>query len=186
MSKIEWTERTWNPSIGCDKVSAGCKNCYADVMAKRLQAMGNSDYKDGFKFRIIPRRLDYPAAVKKPSIFFVNSMSDLFHEDMPYDFLDEVFSVMKDTPRHIYQILTKRAHILSDYCRNRSIPRNVFLGVTVENRKVLHRIETLRTVNSQKFLSIEPFIGRPGRDSRFARNRLGYCGRGERKTRHAR
>ena len=158
MSKIEWTERTWNPSIGCNKISAGCKNCYAEVMAERLQAMGNNDYKDGFTFKTIPHRLNYPLSVKKPSIFFVNSMSDLFHEKMPFDFLDEIFSVIDKTPHHIYQILTKRERILYDYCHNKKIPKNVFLGITVENKKAVSKIKILQLIDSLRFLSIEPLL----------------------------
>ena len=157
MSKIEWTEKTWNPSIGCTKISAGCKNCYAEVMAKRLKEMKNKDYREGFKFKILPQRLNYPFTIKKPTIFFVNSMSDLFHEKMPFDFLDEVFEVMKKTP-HIYQILTKREKILYEYCRNKKVNKNIFLGVTVENKKALKRIEILKKVNCKKFLSVEPLL----------------------------
>ena len=158
MSKIEWTEKTWNPSIGCNKVSAGCKNCYAEVMAKRLQAMGNKDYKDGFKFKIMPHRLDFPKTIKKPTTFFVNSMSDLFHEKMPFDFLDKIFKVMLETPRHTYQILTKRENIIYDYCKEKIISENIFLGVTVENQKSKKRIDVLRKIKSNRFLSIEPLL----------------------------
>lgn len=158
MSKIEWTEKTWNPSIGCTKVSSGCKNCYAEVMAKRLMAMGNKDYKNGFEFKILHHRLKMPLGVKKPTIFFVNSMSDLFHEKMPFDFLDKVFEVMKNTPQHIYQILTKREKILYQYCKDKKISNNIFLGVTVENKKSLKRIDFLKKINCNNFLSIEPLI----------------------------
>ena len=158
MSKIEWTEKTWNPSIGCTKISAGCKNCYAEVMAKRLQAMGNKDYKSAFRFKILPHRLDEPIKTKKPTTFFVNSMSDLFHQKMPFDFLDKIFEVMQKTPQHRYQILTKREDILYDYCFKKKISKNIFLGVTVENKKSLKRIKVLQKVNANKFLSIEPLI----------------------------
>ena len=158
MSKIEWTERTWNPSVGCSKVSAGCKNCYAERMAKRLQAMGNKDYKEGFKFKILPERLNFPKTIKRPTIFFVNSMSDLFHEKMPFDFLDQVFQVMKETPQHIYQILTKREKILFEYCRDKTIAEHIFLGVSVENQKAKKRMDFLRTLDCKKFLSIEPLL----------------------------
>ena len=158
MSKIEWTEKTWNPSIGCDKVSAGCKNCYAEVMAMRLQAMGNVDYKEGFAFKMLPHRLRYPLSIKKPTTFFVNSMSDLFHEKMRKNFLSQVFQIMEEMPQHTYQILTKRADNLADYCRDREVPRNIILGVTVENRKAKHRIDVLRRVESRKFLSLEPLL----------------------------
>ncbi len=107
-SRIEWTEATWNPTVGCDKVTAGCKNCYAEVMARRLQAMGANGYENGFEFTLMPKRLNQPLHIKKPTKFFVNSMSDLFHENVPYEFLDSVFKVMENTPWHTYQILTQR------------------------------------------------------------------------------
>lgn len=158
-SKIEWTEATWNPSIGCDKISAGCKNCYAEVMAKRLQAMRSPDYEDAFKFKIIPARLETPLKVKKPTKFFVNSMSDLFHEEMPFEFLDKVFETIRRTPQHTYQILTKREKILEKYFRKRIVPDNVWLGVTVEIAKKKNRIDVLRKIDAKiRFLSIEPLL----------------------------
>ncbi|MDR3285969.1 MAG: phage Gp37/Gp68 family protein [Prevotellaceae bacterium] len=158
-TKIEWTEATWNPSIGCSKVSAGCKFCYAEVMAKRLQAMGMQGYEDGFKFKILPERLNQPLGIKKSTKFFVNSMSDLFHEQMPFDFLDKIFEVIEKTPHHQYQILTKREKILAEYFKNRGVPKNVWLGVTVENAKMKHRIDVLRNIEAQiRFLSIEPLL----------------------------
>lgn len=163
-TKIEWTEAVWNPSIGCTKVSEGCANCYAERMAKRLQAMGNPDYKDGFKFKILPKRLNEPLNIKKPTMFFVNSMSDLFHEEMPYDYLDKIFNVISSTPQHIYQILTKREKIMFDYFSHRSVPKNVWLGVTVENAKYKYRIDYLRKINaSVRFVSFEPLIGPVGK-----------------------
>jgi len=162
-TKIEWTEAVWNPSIGCTKVSEGCANCYAERMAKRLQAMGNPDYKEGFKFKILPQRLNEPLNIKKPTMFFVNSMSDLFHEKMPYDYLDKIFSVISSTPQHIYQILTKREKIMFDYFSHRSVPKNVWLGVTVENAKYKYRIDYLRKINASiRFVSFEPLIGPVG------------------------
>lgn len=158
MSKIEWTEKTWNPTIGCTKISTGCKNCYADVMAKRLQAMGNKDYIEGFKFKVLPSRLNYPKTIKNPTVFFVNSMSDLFHEQMPISFLDQVFDVIKQTAQHTYQILTKRARRMLEYFINKRIPDNVLLGATVENRQAVKRIDYLRGISSKKFLSIEPLL----------------------------
>lgn len=158
-SKIEWTEATWNPSIGCDKVSAGCKNCYAEVMAKRLQAMGTAGYEEAFKFKILPDRLGAPVKVKKPTKFFVNSMSDLFHEEMPFEFLDRVFETIRQTPRHTYQILTKRERILEKYFQTRTVPDNVWLGVTVEMKSKKNRIDALRNVDAKiRFLSIEPLL----------------------------
>ena len=162
-SKIEWTDATWNPSTGCNKVTSGCKNCYAETMAKRLQAMGTSGYENGFEFTIMPDRLDIPKKIKKPTKFFVNSMSDLFHEKMPYTFLDKVFETIEETPQHQYQILTKREHILADYFTNRIVPKNVWLGVSVENNVTKNRIDILRNINAEiKFLSIEPLIGDVG------------------------
>ena len=107
-SKIEWTEATWNPTIGCDKVSSGCKFCYAEVMAKRLKAMKSPGYEGGFKFTIMHNRFETPLAIRKPTKFFVNSMSDLFHEKMPFEDLDKIFDTIRKTPHHTYQILTKR------------------------------------------------------------------------------
>jgi protein gp37 len=158
-TKIEWTEATWNPSIGCSKVTAGCKNCYAEVMARRLQAMGVAGYENGFEFKILPDRLIQPLNIKKPTKFFVNSMSDLFHEEMPFVFLDEIFDVIKNTPQHHYQILTKREKIMQDYFSNRKVPDNVWLGVTVEHKKTKYRIDYLREIEAKiRFLSIEPLI----------------------------
>jgi len=162
-SKIEWTDATWNPSIGCTKVSEGCAHCYAEVMAKRLQAMGNNDYINEFKFKILPHRLDEPLKIKKPTKFFVNSMSDLFHEEMPYTYLDKIFEVISSTPQHIYQILTKREKMMLDYLSKKTIPQNVWLGVTVENAKYKYRIDYLRKIDAYiKFVSFEPLIGKLG------------------------
>ena len=158
-SKIEWTEATWNPSTGCNKVSAGCKNCYAETMSKRLKAMGTKGYENGFEFTLMPERVDMPLKIKKPTKFFVNSMSDLFHEKMPFDFLDSVFETIKNTPQHTYQILTKREEILVDYFKNRNVPKNAWLGVSVENQKTKNRIDALRKVNAHiRFLSLEPLL----------------------------
>jgi protein gp37 len=158
-SKIEWTEATWNPSIGCDKISAGCKYCYAEVMAKRLQAMKSPGYEDAFKFKIMADRLDTPIKIKKPTKFFVNSMSDLFHEEMPFEFLDKVFETIRQTPHHTYQILTKREEVLEEYFKNRIVPDNVWLGVTVEIKSKKNRIDVLRNIDAKiRFLSIEPLL----------------------------
>ncbi len=159
-TKIEWTEETWNPTIGCTKISSGCKYCYAETMARRLQAMGVKGYENGFEFTLMPQRLEHPLKKKKPTKFFVNSMSDLFHEEMPLSFLDKIFDVIKQTPQHIYQILTKRENKMAEYFSDRSLPPNVWLGVTVEDRKSgLPRIKKLRDINaSVKFLSIEPLL----------------------------
>jgi protein gp37 len=158
-SKIEWTEMTWNPSIGCSKISEGCKFCYAETMAIRLQAMGTPGYEDAFEFKTMPDRLDYPITIKKPTLFFVNSMSDLFHEKMPFSFLDRVFKTIENTPQHTYQILTKREKILEKYCSQRSIPENAWIGVTVESHLRKDRIDILRGINAKvRFLSIEPLL----------------------------
>jgi protein gp37 len=162
-TKIEWTEATWNPSIGCSKVTAGCKNCYAEVMARRLQAMSVAGYEDGFEFKILPERLYQPVSIKKPTKFFVNSMSDLFHEKMPFDFLDKIFEIIASTPQHHYQILTKREYILQRYFSERIAPKNVWLGVTVEHEQTKHRIDVLRNIEVPiRFVSIEPLIGSVG------------------------
>jgi protein gp37 len=158
-TKIEWTEATWNPSTGCTKVSSGCKNCYAETMSFRLKAMGTPGYDNGFEFSLMPERLNQPYKIKKPTRFFVNSMSDLFHEKMPYEYLDKVFKVMEETPRHEYQILTKREDILADYFKDKKAPKNVWLGVTVENQKSKNRIDVLRSIDATiRFLSLEPLL----------------------------
>lgn len=159
-SRIEWTEQTWNPVTGCTKVSPGCKNCYAETMARRLKAMGAAGYEHAFRLTIQPDRLKQPLERRKPTIWFVNSMSDLFHKDIPDAYIDRVFDVITSTPQHTYQILTKRAERLRLYFSTRPVPRNVWLGVSVENRK--HgkpRIDDLRVVRAGiRFLSIEPLL----------------------------
>ncbi len=159
-TQIEWTEQTWNPTTGCTKVSAGCKNCYAEVMAKRLKAMGANGYQNGFALSLLPERLIQPIKRKKPTTYFVNSMSDLFHEKVPFAFIDEVFDVIKQTPQHRYQILTKRENRLLEYFKNRNAPDNVWLGVSVENIKSgLPRINILKKIPAKiRFLSIEPLL----------------------------
>lgn len=158
-TKIEWTEATWNPSAGCSKISAGCKNCYAETMANRLQAMDVLGYENGFGFSLVPERLEQPLTVKKPTKFFVNSMSDLFHEDMPSEYLDKIFDVIKRTPQHTYQILTKRAERMATYLENKNIPQNIWLGVTVENQEAKSRIDFLRELPAKiRFISMEPLL----------------------------
>lgn len=160
MSKIEWTEETWNPTTGCTKVSSGCKNCYAEVMANRLKAMGTPGYDNGFDFSLMPERLEQPIHKKKGTKYFVNSMSDLFHEQIPVSFLNKIMDVIDITPRHIYQILTKREDAMFKYFQNRSVSKNIWLGVTVEDKKDgVRRIDKLRTIDATiKFLSIEPLL----------------------------
>lgn len=159
-STIEWTEQTWNPTTGCTKISPGCKHCYAEVMAQRLNAMGAHGYENGFGLSIHPERLGQPLRRKKPTVYFVNSMSDLFHEHIPDNFLDQVFDVIRRTPHHTYQILTKRAERLPAYFADRECPPNVWLGVSVEDRKYgVPRIALLRKVNATiRFLSVEPLL----------------------------
>ncbi len=161
-SKIEWTEQTWNPTTGCTKISPGCKHCYAETMARRLRAMGVRGYENGFNLSILPERLAEPLKRRKPTTYFVNSMSDLFHKDIPFEFLDQVFDVIKRTPQHTYQILTKRAGRMRKYLTpgERVVPGNVWLGVSVENRKHgLARIDELREIEASiRFLSVEPLL----------------------------
>ncbi len=158
--KIEWTEATWNPSAGCTKVSSGCINCYAESMARRLKAMKVVGYENGFEFNTVPSRLNDPLKKKKPTVFFVNSMSDIFHEKMPIEYLDKIFNVIEQTPHHTYQILTKRAGKMFKFLSQREIPKNIWLGVTVDNKKEgLPRIDELRKLNaSVLFLSVEPLL----------------------------
>jgi len=159
-SSIEWTEMTWNPTTGCDKISAGCKYCYAEIMAKRLQAMGQPKYKDAFKLRIHEDSLNVPYSWNKPKVVFVNSMSDLFHKNVPLSFIKRVFEVMNNTPQHTYQVLTKRAERLYELHDKVTWSSNIWMGVSVENEKVIDRIDFLRETNAKvKFLSCEPLIG---------------------------
>ena len=159
-SSIEWTEMTWNPTTGCTKVSAGCKYCYAEVMARRLQAMGIEKYKDGFEIRMHKESLQIPYTWKGSKIVFVNSMSDLFHPAIPLSFIQKVFEVMNDTPQHTYQVLTKRAERLFDLHEQLNWTNNIWMGVSVEDSRVMHRIDFLRKTNAKvKFLSCEPLIG---------------------------
>ncbi len=159
-TKIEWTEQTWNPTVGCTKISPGCTHCYAESMAIRLKAMGVKGYENGFKLTLLPDRLNDPLLRKKPTIYFVNSMSDLFHEDVPFEYIDQVMNTIKKTPHHIFQILTKRAERMVEYFNQNSPSNNVWLGVTVENKKYgLPRIDLLRQINAKvRFLSIEPLL----------------------------
>lgn len=159
-STIEWTEQTWNPTTGCTKISPGCKHCYAECLAPRLQAMGARGYENGFKLSILPERLSQPLSRKKPTVYFVNSMSDLFHEKIPDRFLDQVFDVIHQSPQHIFQILTKRAERLPVYFEKRSCPVNAWLGVSVEDKKYgLPRLDYLRQVDAAvRFASVEPLL----------------------------
>ena len=156
-SKIEWTEETWNPITGCSKISSGCKHCYAEIMARRLQAMRTKGYENGFELTLQPQRILEPLHNKKPTMYFVNSMSDLFHENVPFSFIDSVFETIKKAYWHKFQVLTKRANIMAEYFSTRQAPKNVWLGVTVENKKEgLPRISLLKSIPdiSTKSLSI--------------------------------
>lgn len=159
-SSIEWTEMTWNPTTGCDKISAGCKFCYAEVMSKRLQAMGVEKYKDNFDIRTHETSLSIPYTWKNSKVVFVNSMSDLFHKDIPLEFIKKVFNVMNENPQHVFQILTKRAERLFELHQYLKWTHNIWMGVSVENDKVRNRVDFLRETNARvKFLSLEPLIG---------------------------
>ncbi|MBC7587408.1 MAG: phage Gp37/Gp68 family protein [Chitinophagaceae bacterium] len=159
-SSIEWTEMTWNPTTGCSKISAGCKYCYAEVMTRRLQAMGIEKYQDGFAIRTHESALDIPFTWKKPKVVFVNSMSDLFHPEVPLAFIKRVFEVMNNTPQHTYQVLTKRASRLFEIHEQLNWTDNIWMGVSVEDERVTDRIDFLRATNAKtKFLSCEPLIG---------------------------
>jgi len=159
-SSIEWTEMTWNPTTGCNKLSAGCKYCYAEVMSRRLQAMGIDKYKDGFELRIHEDALLIPYSWKSSKVVFVNSMSDLFHKDVPLSFIQKVFKVMNENPQHTFQVLTKRADVLYKYHKQLNWTHNIWMGVSVEDDRVVKRIEYLRKTNARvKFLSCEPLIG---------------------------
>jgi len=159
-SSIEWTEMTWNPTTGCDKVSAGCKFCYAEIMSKRLQAMGLEKYKDNFEVRIHEDALKIPYTWRNSKVVFVNSMSDLFHKDVPLDFIQKIFKVMNNNPQHVFQVLTKRAERLFELHKELKWTHNIWMGVSVENEKVIDRIDFLRDTNAKvKFLSLEPLLG---------------------------
>ena len=162
-TKIQWTERTWNPVTGCSKVSEGCRHCYAEIMAKRLQGMGQQRYANAFSLTIHPNALDEPKQVKKPSMFFVCSMADLFNKDVPFEFVDKVMEVIDDTPRHTYQLLTKRPKRMVEYFyyHRHGIPFNLWLGTTVEGPDYKIRICQLRALptSNVKYLSCEPLLG---------------------------
>lgn len=163
-SGIEWTESTWNPITGCTKISPGCKHCYAERMAERLLAMGQPNYRNGFELTLQPQMLELPLQWKRPQTIFVNSMSDLFHKNVPLEYIQRVFDVMRRAHWHRFQVLTKRADRLAALDRQLEWPDNVWMGVSVENAKYVHRIDDLRTTRARvKFLSLEPLLG-PLRD----------------------
>ncbi|NLH98946.1 MAG: phage Gp37/Gp68 family protein [Chthonomonadales bacterium] len=159
-SLIEWTDATWNPVTGCTKISAGCKNCYAERMARRLQAMGHPRYRNGFHVTLHEDAVDLPRRWRRPQRIFVNSMSDLFHEDVPLDFIARVFDTMVEADHHQYQILTKRPERLAQVAAALPWPEHIWMGVTVEHPAVIARISLLRETPARvKFISFEPLLG---------------------------
>ncbi len=159
-SRIEWTEATWNPVTGCDQVSPGCAHCYAKTFAERWRGVPGHPYEQGFDLRLWPDRLDQPRRWKKSRTIFVNSMSDLFHEDIPFDFVERVFEVMVDCDQHTFQVLTKRHERLAELAPALPWPPNVWMGVSIENRRFVHRADFLRRVPSAvRFVSAEPLLG---------------------------
>lgn len=161
-SAIEWTDSTWNPVTGCTKVSPGCKFCYAERLAKRLHAMGNPRYRNGFNVTLHPDQLTLPLRWRQPRRIFVNSMSDLFHTDVPLSYVDRVFEVMVSADHHIFQVLTKRGDRLAEWWRAHGgpIPDNVWFGVSVESMRYGKRVDYLRTVDAGvRFVSAEPLLG---------------------------
>lgn len=159
-SRIEWTDSTWNPVTGCTKASSGCQHCYAETMTRRLKAMGVAKYANGFMVTLHEESLSEPLKWRKPRNIFVCSMSDLFHKDVPFEFVDKVMSIIAQTPQHRYQILTKRAERMAEYFRTHQVPANVWLGVTVDVAQSKIRIDLLRQIDgaSIKFLSCEPLL----------------------------
>lgn len=163
-SSIEWTELTWNPTTGCSKLSAGCKFCYAETMTRRLKAMDLEKYKAGFKLRTHVSELEKPYTWSGNKVVFVNSMSDLFHKDVPLDFIKQVFEVMNDLPQHTFQVLTKRADVLLKYHKELNWTPNIWMGVSIEDERVLERVSLLKKTKAKvKFLSCEPLIGPLGK-----------------------
>lgn len=159
-TKIEWTDVTWNPVTGCTKISAGCAHCYAEVMTRRLKAMGVGKYQNGFTVKLHEEALNEPFKWKKPRMIFVCSMSDLFHKDVPFEYVDRVMHVIEETPQHRYQLLTKRAERMEAYFNTRRVPGNVWLGVTVEEQASKTRIDNIRFIRNAplKYLSCEPLL----------------------------
>lgn len=159
-TSIEWTEATWNPLTGCTKISAGCQNCYAERLARRLMAMGQPNYANGFCLTMHEHVLSAPLSWRRPQMVFVNSMSDLFHEDVPFEFIEKVFKVMRLASQHRFQVLTKRAERLGELSDRLNWPENVWMGVTVERADYAFRIDHLRRVPAKvRFLSVEPLLG---------------------------
>lgn len=162
-TRIEWTESTWNPVTGCTKTSPGCENCYAEKMALRLKAMGSPNYKNGFKLTCHPHLISQPLSWKKSQMIFVNSMSDLFHDDVPDDFIFKIYATMNKATNHCFQILTKRSKRLKEMNGNLKWTKNIWMGVSVENYDYLYRIDDLRNTGAfVKFISFEPLLGSVG------------------------
>jgi len=159
-STIEWTDATWNPVTGCTKISPGCKHCYAERMAKRLKVMGQVNYRNGFEITLQPHMLELPLKWKAPKRIFVNSMSDLFHTDVPFSYIQEVFAVMRKAHWHQYQVLTKRSERLLELSPRLEWAPHIWMGVSVENKNYVARIDDLRKTSAHvKFLSLEPLLG---------------------------
>jgi protein gp37 len=159
-SKIEWTEATWNPVTGCAQVSPGCAHCYAKTFAERWRGVPGHPYEQGFDLRLWPERLEVPLRWKRPKTIFVNSMSDLFHEDIPFEFVERVFATMAAAHWHTFQILTKRDAQLLRLADSLEWPPNVWMGVSIENRRFVHRADALRQVPAAvRFISAEPLLG---------------------------
>lgn len=160
-SRIEWTEATWNPVTGCSKVSPGCAHCYAETFAERFRGVAGHPYTQGFDLRLWPDRLEAPLSWRRPRFVFVNSMSDLFHEEIPEAYIQQVFDVMTRAGQHVFQILTKRHERLAQLAPRLPWPSNVWMGVSIENRRFVHRADYLRRVNARiRFISAEPLLGR--------------------------
>jgi protein gp37 len=159
-SRIEWTQATWNPVTGCSKVSPGCAHCYAETFAERWRGIEGHPYEQGFDLRIWPERLEQPLRWKRPRVIFVNSMSDLFHEDIPFDYVEQVFDVMGQAKQHIFQVLTKRHERLAESAPSLPWPENVWMGVSIENKRWIERADRLREVPAVvRFISAEPLLG---------------------------
>lgn len=159
-SSIEWTEATWNPVTGCTKISAGCKHCYAERMSKRLRAMGLDQYRNGFRLTLQPQALALPFSWKRPRTIFVNSMSDLFHKGVPFEYIEAVFRVMNECPQHQFQVLTKRPERAAQIADRLSWTPNIWMGTSVEDDRVTHRIDALVEIPAAiRFLSLEPLLG---------------------------
>jgi protein gp37 len=159
-TKISWTEKVWNPLTGCTKISSGCRHCYAEIIANDLQAQGNKRYANGFNLTLQRDKVDEPRHWRKPRLVFVNSMSDIFHKDVPFDYIASIFGTMNACPQHTFQVLTKRSDILLQYAPRLKWSDNIWMGVTVEDQSQIHRIDDLRQVPAKvRFLSLEPLLG---------------------------